>query len=423
MSDPHGRVGRVHALAAGAGGAERLDPEVLGVDRDLHLFCLGEDDDRRRRGVDSPGRFGGRDALHPVNARLVAKHAVGIVPFHSEHDLFEPAEGGGVAVQDGDLEASLLRIASVHPEQVSGEQARLLSPRSSADLDDRRLLVVRVWGDEQVHQLAFDRLEAPSILGQGLGDLGFPDIATHDCLREFRYFVRNGIRQSGFLRYCYYAPISDLIEPLFEPSVFSHKLVVSYHDAYKSLILSAQFVDTMPWLIVIDNINLHSSSVSLLHKKALIGGYDQTFIEHRAVLSPKAIEWRTFSTRTRDAVNFSRIKFLQSYLHQHGRAVYERDMRSDECISETLCNRVEKYQGSESHPEVKAITEVIEIRYCKSRYIDNIKKQTYKMALSLWEDKQPNNRKKREKTLDIYRDCLKYVANNYGMPETIGEQN
>src|SRR5689334_6993242 len=53
VGDPDGGVRRVDRLAAGAGGALDVDPEVLFlVDLDLGLLDLGHDHDRGRRGVD-----------------------------------------------------------------------------------------------------------------------------------------------------------------------------------------------------------------------------------------------------------------------------------------------------------------------------------------------------------------------------------
>jgi hypothetical protein len=68
VGDPHRRVGRVHALAAGAGRAVDVDLQVVVVDLDLHVFRLGHHRDRGGRGVDAALRFGLRDALDAVCA-------------------------------------------------------------------------------------------------------------------------------------------------------------------------------------------------------------------------------------------------------------------------------------------------------------------------------------------------------------------
>jgi hypothetical protein len=59
MRDADGRVGRVDRLAAGAGGAEGVDAEVLGFDLDVDLFGLGQHGDGDGGGVDAALRLGG----------------------------------------------------------------------------------------------------------------------------------------------------------------------------------------------------------------------------------------------------------------------------------------------------------------------------------------------------------------------------
>lgn len=253
-------------------------------------------------------------------------------------------------------------------------------------------------------------------------ELDFPAIAAHTSLRGLRNLIRNGMwSPSCRLTYCYCASIADLVEPLFKASVFSHKMVVSYDRRARSLIIAAQFVDTMPWLIVLEGLNIHSQSISLLHKKALVEGDDQLFVAQKAVLTTRSIQWRTFSRATSYADSFARIKFLQSYCEQYGRAVYHCDMRDSKEISRTLCNRIVKYRKKETCPQVGAITQVIGIRYCWSPHLGNIKEKLHELALSLWNSDQFQDRTESERTLEIYRLCLQRVVSEYGMPKTLGD--
>jgi len=64
-------IGGVGVLAAGARGARRVDPDVLGLDLDVDLLGLGQDGHGRRRGVDAPARLGRRHPLHAVHARFI----------------------------------------------------------------------------------------------------------------------------------------------------------------------------------------------------------------------------------------------------------------------------------------------------------------------------------------------------------------
>ena len=70
VGDPHGGVGRVHALAARSGRAVHVDLQVVRVDLDLDLLGLGHRRHGRRGGVDAPLGLGLGDALDAMRARL-----------------------------------------------------------------------------------------------------------------------------------------------------------------------------------------------------------------------------------------------------------------------------------------------------------------------------------------------------------------
>src|SRR6185503_6050490 len=53
VGDAHGAVGLVHVLAAGAGGAVGVDPDVGVLDVDLHVLGLGQDGDGGGGGMDA----------------------------------------------------------------------------------------------------------------------------------------------------------------------------------------------------------------------------------------------------------------------------------------------------------------------------------------------------------------------------------
>ena len=76
VREPHRRVGGVHALAAGAARAERVDAQVLLVDLDVHVLGFGQHRHRGRGRVDAAAGLGGRHALHAVHAALVLQPAV-----------------------------------------------------------------------------------------------------------------------------------------------------------------------------------------------------------------------------------------------------------------------------------------------------------------------------------------------------------
>ncbi len=250
----------------------------------------------------------------------------------------------------------------------------------------------------------------------------FPDIVRHDSLRELRRWVRHGTPyfKKG-QREVPYAPLSDILDPLFKPSTFSHRIVASYDYNSRSLSLVAQFVNTMPWLIVIENIEVYSSSVSILYKKALIDGNDECVKENCAVLDVKSLNWRKFSTATQDALDFSKYKFVQEYHLQSGRASYELDMRRDKELGNTLANYLDYYQNVVANPELEALLELIKSRYQLSPHINDILTLARQKALSMWSVQNTPVRQKLKCILKIYRVCLKEICENrrYGYPKVL----
>ena len=165
VGHPDRGVGRVHRLAAGAGGAVDVDLQVLGGDLDLDLLGLREHRDGRGRGVDPPLRLGLRHPLDAVGAALELEHRVGALAPDLEGDLLEAADLGRRLREHLGLKAALLRVAGEHLEQVAGEQGRLVATRAGADLDDHALVVVRVALDHRQADLLLE-------LAQPFGRLG-----------------------------------------------------------------------------------------------------------------------------------------------------------------------------------------------------------------------------------------------------------
>ncbi len=176
MGDPDRGVGGVDRLAARAGGAVHVDPQVVGDDLDLDLLGLGGDQHARRRGVDAALGLGGGDALHAVHTALVlqpgpdALAGLGVaLGLHGHRDVLVAAEVGLVGVDDLGLPADPLGEPQVHPEQVPGEQRGLLATLTGLDLQDDVLVVVRVARDQQQPQL-LRQLLAPGLAGLHLGE-------------------------------------------------------------------------------------------------------------------------------------------------------------------------------------------------------------------------------------------------------------
>lgn len=240
----------------------------------------------------------------------------------------------------------------------------------------------------------------------------FPNIAQHPDLDALRFWIRTG-RLPNLFPWSSFASISDLLEPLFKPSTFSHRFVVCFNHKSKKLILVAQFVNTMPWVFVLEDVDLHSCSISILYQKALLGGKDQLLNKNCSVLKIKDIEWHKFCTTTNLACEFAIRKWKQEYINQLRRAYYERDLRHDEVISGKLAHYSNSWHGDDA--TVNAIVGLMENRYRDSPHIEKILSLAKKTALEKLINTFPSD----QKDLFIYRECLKTVKSNFGYPTVL----
>src|SRR5216683_1233047 len=91
MRNPHGGVRRVDALTAGPRRTHYVDAQVFFlVDIDLDLVSLGQDRDGHRRSMNTARRFGGRYALHAMDAALELEPAVRAASAHQRDDSSPP---------------------------------------------------------------------------------------------------------------------------------------------------------------------------------------------------------------------------------------------------------------------------------------------------------------------------------------------
>ena len=239
------------------------------------------------------------------------------------------------------------------------------------------------------------------------------DIAMLPSLRHVRLWVRTGCPSMQFppknILYSF-APLQDMIEPLFSPSTFSHKMVMCYDHASEVLILVLQFFDTLPWVFLLDNVSANPASFSVLYKKALVDGADELRCESEAVLDVKAVRWCQFSTATVEARTFAQTKCVQEFQKQQARAQYESDLRNDDFIRARLAGCAER-SGNRS---VDAVLELMRNRYEGNRHLTDILDVTRKRAESQLRDGPAESQR-----ISVYRDCLREIQHKYGYPEII----
>ena len=245
-----------------------------------------------------------------------------------------------------------------------------------------------------------------------------PNIARHHCLNDLRFWVRTGRFSQHFpLMNIFYsfAPVSDLLDSLFEPSTFSHRLVICFDHDFKVLIFIAQFVNTMPWVFVLENIVVHTCSVSILYKKALIDGKDQFFMDRsHALLDIRDIRWRAFITTTRDACEFAKIKFVQEFQEQNAQAYYESDLRNNTYIKKRLTYYAEN-SCNKDNASTDAILKLMENRYQGSEHLSDIIRITRDRVGEMW----ANSANIEIQRVSLYRECLKCIKKKYGYPKIV----
>ena len=191
--------------------------------------------------------------------------------------------------------------------------------------------------------------------------------------------------------------------------------IIDYES--KTLILFAQFANTMPWVFIIENVVPHFHSVSILYKKALLDGNDQFLVLNRAVLDIHDIEWRRFSVATKESREFAKSKWLQEIVTQRARAHYEFDLRSYDFIKQRLTYYINNPSGKTKTPKIDAIVKLMQERYQESKYLKDILEITRKKALELWTNTLFAGDKRDQKVLSVYRECFKNIKNTFGYPD------
>ena len=156
MRDAHGGVGGVHRLTTGAGRPVHVDLEIVRVDLDVDLVGLGEDRHGCRARVDATLALGLGHTLHAVRPAFVLEPAPRLGALHDERDVAEPAVVGRLARQHLGLEPAALGVVLVHAVEVAGPEVRLLAALGALDLDDHVAALVRVAGQEQLLDAAFE---------------------------------------------------------------------------------------------------------------------------------------------------------------------------------------------------------------------------------------------------------------------------
>ena len=145
VRDPYRRIGRVHRLAARAGRAVHVDPEVLRVDLDLLVRGVLEQRDHveaREGGVPALLRVERRDPDEPVDASLRRHQAVRVRPVDDERRALDARLVAEQHLVDLDVEPLAFGPPQVHPQEHLGPVLRLGAAGARVQRRDRVVVVV-----------------------------------------------------------------------------------------------------------------------------------------------------------------------------------------------------------------------------------------------------------------------------------------
>ena len=204
MGDPHGGLGLVHVLAAGAGAAVGVDAQLVRPDVDLGLgLDLRGRIDEREGGLTAFLEIERRDPHEAMGPPLVLQVPVGVVAIDRERRALEARLFTRRALEDLGAESAPLGPAQVHPYEHLGPIGRVRAAHAGADGEERRPLVVRAAELRLETGLRHLELESPEIgrqvardrgilirEGQHLSDLrgasakGIPSVDASSCAIE-----------------------------------------------------------------------------------------------------------------------------------------------------------------------------------------------------------------------------------------------
>ena len=173
MGDADGGLRFVDVLSPRAGGAVGVDLQVLGVDVHVHLLRLRQHRHGSGAGLNAAAGLGFRDPLYLVDAALEFQAGEHVLPLDEYAALLDAAQLRLAGAEDLRPPAPALGVHGVHPQQLPGEEGRLLAAHAGTNLQDDVPSVVGVPGQKQPLQLPPEALRllpggGQLLLGQGL---------------------------------------------------------------------------------------------------------------------------------------------------------------------------------------------------------------------------------------------------------------
>ena len=139
-------------LSAGTGRAERVDAQILGVERELHLFRFRHHRNCDGGGVNAALCLGFRNTLNPMHAAFKFQFAEYAAAFHRQDEFLHTAQLGLVEADHIGPPAVFGGIHGIHPPQTVGKQGSFLPAGTGPDLQNAAFFVVQILRQKQKTQ-------------------------------------------------------------------------------------------------------------------------------------------------------------------------------------------------------------------------------------------------------------------------------
>src|SRR6185312_3294653 len=145
----------VDVLAAGAAAPGRFHLYVAFFKLKIHLLCFGHHGHGSRTCMYASALFGVGHSLYAMYPALEFERTIDVLADDLHLHLFITPNRTLAFAEYGRFPATLFTVFDVHTKQVARKQAGLIAARPGPDLEDRILLVLRVFGYQELTDMRF----------------------------------------------------------------------------------------------------------------------------------------------------------------------------------------------------------------------------------------------------------------------------
>ena len=143
----------IDMLAAGSGGPECVDLQILRIDLKIYVIHFGKDCHCSRGSMDPSSGFRYGNPLHTMAAGFKFQSGPCAFSLYDKTDFLDSSKLRKIGVRNFDLPSLCRSIHGVHAVQIMRKQHAFFPSDSAADLHDHILAVIGILGKQQ--QLKF----------------------------------------------------------------------------------------------------------------------------------------------------------------------------------------------------------------------------------------------------------------------------